>query len=318
MNSNASSNPSQQQVTLHPNLQAALSSLDVSLENEIHQFQQHQKQRKALSQSKIASSSSSTSTSSPPEMSPDSSAITTSDWEETSQFDEPKGYLASSEELLQKLTQYTETKTSSPEEIPPPNPEEFSQKASTRSWYSYLFTPLGVAGILIFLLSGTLLTMMLINMGEDRFRTPSSPNSQTNPTPTPSSQVEPPSPPKETESSSSEPEIPNRPNLAKDEFIDLDLENLVEAEPADQAAEEIEVPSSITPSCGSNLYCVMVENPSQSEYETTRQLVADAYLRQIPDVGQVLQVGAFDSESRAQELLQKLEQRGVSATIYLP
>lgn len=317
MNSNASSNPSQEQVTLHPNLQAALSSLDVSLENEIHQFQQ---QRKALSQSKIASSSSSASISSPREMSRESSAITTSDWEETSQFDEPKGYLASSEELLQKLTQYTETKTSSAETTPPPNPEEFSHKASTRSWYSYLFTPLGVAGILIFLLSGTLLTMMLINMGEDRFRTPSSPNSQAspNPTPTPSSQVEPPSPPKETESSSSEPEIPNRPNLAKDEFIELDLENLVEAEPADQAAEEIEVPSSITPSCGSNLYCVMVENPSQSEYETTRQLVADAYLRQIPDVGQVLQVGAFDSESRAQELLQKLEQRGVYATIYLP
>jgi cell division septation protein DedD len=62
----------------------------------------------------------------------------------------------------------------------------------------------------------------------------------------------------------------------------------------------------------------MVENPNQAEYQKIRQLVADAYLRQFPEVGQVLQVAAFKNESQAQDLQKTLDRQGITATIYDP
>jgi len=278
MDSHTQINPKQEKVTLHPKLQIALSSFNVNLEEELDRFQSSQKQRQGVIVSQEQSDSPSL-TSSPSE----SSFLT-----ET----EPDSYLASSEELLRTLSQQEENTT-------PPSRKSTPTK-QTPVW-SYLFTPLGIAGMLIFILAGTLVSLTLINLGQNRLSASSG-------------EVEtlPPEPKLESPESSSEDTIPNRPNLAADEFVELDQDNLVEAEPA------TELPPSEKPSCGGNFYCVVVENPNQTEYEKTRQLVADAYLREFPQVGQVLQVGAFDTESRANTLLQRLEEQGITATIYSP
>ena len=69
-------------------------------------------------------------------------------------------YLASSEELLRGLNQTEDaaTQDSTASELP--------QNRNATSWHHYLLTPLGVAGILIFLLSGTLLSIIMINFGQ--------------------------------------------------------------------------------------------------------------------------------------------------------
>lgn len=285
MDSHTQINPKQEKATLHPKLQIALSSFNVNLEEELDRFQSSQKQRKGIVVSQEQSDSPSL-TSSPSE----SSFLT--ETEPETKFDEPDSYLASSEELLRTLSQQEENTT-------PPSRKSTPTKQT--SVWSYLFTPLGIAGMLIFILAGTLVSLTLINLGENRLSTSSG-------------EVEtlPPEPKLESPESSSEETIPNRPNLAADEFVELDQDNLVEAEPA------TELPPSEKPSCGGNFYCVVVENPNQTEYEKTRQLVADAYLREFPQVGQVLQVGAFDTESRAKTLLQRLEEQGITATIYSP
>jgi hypothetical protein len=151
---------------------------------------------------------------------------------------------------------------------------------------------------------------MLINFGEMNFRNAASPPDKTE------SDEEAASPPQEEEVTSDPPEesssseMANRPNLANDEFITLDTDNLTEAEPKAKTPKP--------PSCGGNFYCVMVENPTEAEYNQVRQITGDAYLRQFPEVGEVLQVGAFNKESSAKELLQNLEQQEISATIYKP
>lgn len=298
MNPNASPDTSQQkQTTLHPNLQLALSSFNVDLEEEINRFRQSQQSQPeapntAPKQESFSSSSVSSSLAYGNSESPSSSV---SETEENIDSEVIQDYLASSEELLRKLNQ-TENANHTGQK---------SHQQPVKSWRNYLFTPLGVAGILIFLLSGTLLSMVLINLGETRFSQSASSNSSANSKTASQSQES-----NTTNQSSSK--IPNRPNLTNDEFIDLDTNNLVEAEPAE------DVPSKLKPSCDSNFYCVMIENPTQVEYRKTRQLVGNAYWRQFPSIGQVLQVGAFDTESRAEQLQQRLERQGLSATIYQP
>ncbi len=300
---NASTNAAIEKQILHPKLQAALSSLNINLEEELDCFRQEQKQRQG-----ITLSSKEHSVSSPVPVSEFQSSLV-AQTEEDSEADSPQNYLASSEELLRSLEESEEWGISSLTETTETKQTNVAQNpsTSTSSWRSYLLTPLGIAGILIFLLSGVLLSMMFINLGQSRLSTSSS-----------SSSVDQTLPPEEPTITSEEEEesglsgIPNRPDLAEDEFIELDVDNLVEAEPLN------EVPASAKPSCGGNFYCVMVENPDQTTYQKTRQLVADAYLREFPTIGQVLQVAAFDSESRAEELQQELAEQGVTAVIYNP
>lgn len=294
MNPNAS--PNQEKERLHPKLQAALMSLDVNLEEELNSFQQLQKKHNSpLSQVQHDDSSVKESQS-------HYSSITATD--NPSQGDDfPQDYLQSSEELLREVSNpKNSTQAKSATKKNPSQPRS--------SWRNYLLTPLGIAGILILILSGTLLSLMLIKFGEMSVRNAASPPDQTE------SEDESDSPPQEEEVTSDPPEesssseIANRPNLANDEFIELDTDNLAEAEPTPNPPE--------TPSCGGNFYCVMVENPTEAEYKQVRQITGKAYLREFPEVGQVLQVGAFNSESSAKELLQNLEQQGIAATIYQP
>lgn len=309
MNANdASPNAAPEKQALHPNLQAALSSLNVNLEEELNRFRQEQNQRQEITLSSPP----------PPPPSPPLQSSLVRGTQETPESDVPQDYLASSEELLRSLEELEEWEVSPPpQETTPTQETESTQKnapSPTFSWRSYLLTPLGVAGIAIFFLSGILLSMMLINLGQNRFSTsdpsdPSAPNKQTPASPETESPQE-----QTTESNeeSASVSIPNRPDLTKDEFIELDVENLVEAEPQD------EVPVAEKPSCGGNFYCVMVENPDETQYQRTRQFAPDSYLREFPGVGQVLQVGAFDRESRAQELQQQLEAQGIASVIYDP
>lgn len=304
MNPNASPESSQQnQTTLHPNLQLALSSLNVDLEEEINRFRQSQQPQSEIANTSPESPSNSSSTVSSASLTYGNSASTpVSQTEENIDAELIQDYLASSEELLRGVneTEDATTQDSTTSESP--------QDKNATSWRHYLFTPLGVAGILIFLLSGTLLSMMMINLGQTRLSNSASSNSQSKgQTSQTASQ-----PPESNATDESSSQIPNRPNLANDEFIELDTDNLVEAEPAE------EVSSQVKPSCDGNFYCVMIENPTQTEYRKTRRLVGDAYLREFPNVGQVLQVGAFDTQSQAEQLQQRLEQQGLSATIYQP
>ncbi|MFW6359660.1 MAG: SPOR domain-containing protein [Chroococcales cyanobacterium] len=296
MNPNVS--PKKEDEMLHPKLQAALTSLNMDLEEELNRFQQSQKQNHLANISKVQPESSSSAGTSGDL---GEAAIARNNVEQHSKEEVPQDYLQSSEELLQELNNSENYNVGSTVEKPP--------EKNKSSWRNYLLTPLGIAGIVIFILSGTLLSLILINLGEITSRQASTPTETTEDESLP--------PPPEEEDATSEtpeeassPEIPNRPNLANDEFIELDADNLVEAEPGE--AE----PS--TPSCDGNFYCVMVENPTESEYNQTLQITGDGYLREFPEVGEVLQVGAFDTEARAEELVQTLEQQGISATIYKP
>lgn len=282
---------------LHPKLQAALTSLNIDLEEELNRFQQSQKQNHGANLSKVQSESSSSAVRNG-ELG--EAAIARNNVEEHSKEEVPQDYLQSSEELLQELNNSENYNVGSTVAKPP--------EKTKSSWRNYLLTPLGIAGIVIFLLSGTLLSLILINLGEITSRQASTPTETTEDDSLPP-------PPKKEEATAetpeeSSPEIPNRPNLANDEFIELDTDNLVEAQPKE--------PEPSTPSCGGNFYCVMVENPTQTEYNQTLQVTGDGYLREFPEVGKVLQVGAFDTEARAEELVQRLEQQGISATIYKP
>ena len=272
MNHNLSPKNSPEKTKLHPSLETALSNLDINIEEELSRFQQHQKHRRGITQSSSLAPSTT-------ELSEDTEA------KENTDSNPPETYLASSEELLRSLDQ-----EDAPHPISSATRETQKNTSSSSSWRRYLFTPLGIAGILIFVLAGTLFTLILVDIGEGRL-------TRSNVSPEP-----------ETNNST---EIPNRPNLAGDEFADLNENNLVEAKPRE------EIPAAAKPRCD-GFYCVMVENPSPDEYQQTRQIAGDAYLREFPRVGRVLQVGAFDTEARAKQLQERLEQNGVSATIYLP
>jgi len=290
---------------LHPNLQAALSSLHVDLEAELDRFREEQKQQQGItitqSQSKLTDTTADASL-----LSASATLNEKSEAQENFDFEQIDSYLASSEELLRHLNSEEKEATSLTTERLQEQNHHVSTSASGYSWRNYLFTPLGIAGILIFFLSGTLLSMILLDFAQARFSRPSSTvENSVSSTSEPEQQT-----PVSTDVSSSS--IPNRPNLAQDEFIELDVDNLVEAE----AKEELSTVEK--PSCGGNFYCVMVENPNQVEYQKTRQLVSDAYLREFPEIGQVLQAAAFTQESQAKNFQKKLEQQGITATIYYP
>jgi hypothetical protein len=62
-------------------------------------------------------------------------------------------------------------------------------------------------------------------------------------------------------------------------------------------------------------YYVLVFNTDGKSLNQARKVVNDAYLVQFPQ-GVRIQMGAFDNQKEAQELVQRLEQQGVKAEIY--
>ncbi|MDR9405149.1 MAG: hypothetical protein RI580_17150, partial [Halothece sp. Uz-M2-17] len=168
-----STNASQDKVTLHPNLQAALSSLNINLKEELERFQQQQKQRKEITLAQSQKESPSVNDHSPLM----SSGTMLSEDNETSQemnFDLPDSYLASSEELLRHLNGEEDHETFPSTQHLQNQTRQGTNPSSSSSWRDYLLTPLGVAGILIFFLSGTLLSLVLVNFAQARFTSPAS------------------------------------------------------------------------------------------------------------------------------------------------
>lgn len=112
---------------------------------------------------------------------------------------DPYDYLESSEELLRSLSEPEET-------IAPPQ----------RRIVDTLLTPLGIGSVLLLLLSISTLGLLLVNpvtlqrLGLNRQPTPATTASSTPP----------------AERVSSRPALPNSPNLAAKEFVDLNLNNL--------------------------------------------------------------------------------------------
>lgn len=63
-------------------------------------------------------------------------------------------------------------------------------------------------------------------------------------------------------------------------------------------------------------YYVITDYTGDRSLENARQAVDDAYVRNLPQQGAVVQFGAFSEAERAQELTQQLQQQGISARVY--
>lgn len=67
-----------------------------------------------------------------------------------------------------------------------------------------------------------------------------------------------------------------------------------------------------------NYYYVVTEYSGDSSLQEARGAVPDAYVRNLPNEGAKVQLGAFSEEAKAQELLQELQQQGIEAEVYTP
>ena len=80
------------------------------------------------------------------------------------------------------------------------------------------------------------------------------------------------------------------------------------------SSEEEEVASE---SKGSGYYYVVVPYLNSSSLSLAQTVVPDAYVEKF-DIGMRIQMGAFNSESDAQSLINRLKQEGIDASIYRP
>ena len=101
----------------------------------------------------------------------------------------------------------------------------------------------------------------------------------------------------------------------------------IDVPPPDTASSEIAVaPTSssattrpaTTRSAAQDYYYVGTNYSGDSSLQQARQTVPDAYVRNLPSGGAIVQAGAFSSESAAKERVQELQQQGFPAQIYRP
>ncbi|MBF2046360.1 MAG: SPOR domain-containing protein [Leptolyngbya sp. IPPAS B-1204] len=94
------------------------------------------------------------------------------------------------------------------------------------------------------------------------------------------------------------------------------------AEPAPSVAaastDPIAPTAATTPPAQNNYYYVVTEYSGDASLQQARSAVPDAYVRNLPDEGAKVQLGAFNDETKAQELLQQLQQQGIEAQVYQP
>lgn len=329
MKSNTFSQTSQHQ-DLHPNLKAALATLDVNLEDALNRYRQYYQQNDTTDQSQqdtaLPTISSQSETSSElselSELSESNATLTEPEEQGEQESSAPQDHLASSEELLRQLNDFDQVEsneTSTTES----NQQEQEQ---TASWRKAFLTPFAVVGSIILLMSGTALSLTLIysDFGESWTMGwfPWNENGSDDEQKDASSEAQEKSATQDASNGNqNNDEILDSatptPNLTQGEFYleNNPLENplgLVELEPAD------ELPPSAKPTCGADYYCVMVEKPTEQEIQKVKAISEDAYMREFPKVGQVLQVAAHNTESRAQQLMDQLEGKGISASIYPP
>lgn len=86
-------------------------------------------------------------------------------------------------------------------------------------------------------------------------------------------------------------------------------------EPAPEPAPSV----ATAPAAPSNpYYYVVTEYSGDASLQQARGAVPDAYVRNLPAEGAKVQLGAFSDETKAQELLQQLQQQGIEAEVYTP
>ena len=83
--------------------------------------------------------------------------------------------------------------------------------------------------------------------------------------------------------------------------------------PAPRVAVPAPVPVAPTASTSSYRYKVVIPYDGDRTLETVKQSVPDAYVRNLPDGGAVIQGGAFSSEQEAQQRVQQLQNQGLPA-----
>jgi hypothetical protein len=103
------------------------------------------------------------------------------------------------------------------------------------------------------------------------------------------------------------------------EPINTTLPALESAAPATTAtAPAATTPASPAASTPENYYYVVTEYSGDASLQEARGAVPDAYVRNLPEEGAKVQMGAFSDEAKAQELLQELENQGIEAEVYQP
>ena len=87
---------------------------------------------------------------------------------------------------------------------------------------------------------------------------------------------------------------------------------------SDIAALPSSSPATTQPAASQDYYYVGTNYSGDSSLQQARQTVPDAYVRNLPSGGAIVQAGAFSSESAAEERVQELQQQGFPAQIYHP
>ena len=187
--------------------------------------------------------------------------------------------------------------------------------------HNNLFTPLGISSIFIFLITGVLLGSALIY--RDVLNLPLNSSSAPNTTQTPLEEIPQPE----------LPSIPNSPNLAKSEFIDLNLASLstleitptkdeaIKEETSNEEKEDSKIdqssPVADTTDTNTNYYYLLAEYTGDRSLEKVQSVVERAYLVDLPQ-GTKIYLGAFHKQADANKFVEALKQREISAYIFQP
>ena len=318
----ASPTQSSPRVPLNPVLQAALGSLDVDIEEELARYRRQVADTQSMPlgggaraidgetpasvdqmlptgedalSTTFAQTYSPTHSETPPPPSPD---LVYPPPAPTPTVDN----LASSEQLLRSLAE-------SEAQIPP----------KERRIAANLLTPLGVGLMLLLLLSGATFGYMAMNQASRSYLE----SHRNRRTPTPADRES------NSAKSTASPPIPNGPNLAADEFVDLNLNNLstLKTSPSQSAAiprldgkqrPQDLAPTLLTPAQKQDdVYYVMTDYFGDRSLAQARKIAADAYVLKLPE-GNRIQIAAFLKESEAQEFVKKVQQQGIAAWVYRP
>ncbi|MBD3883044.1 SPOR domain-containing protein [Phormidium tenue FACHB-886] len=93
----------------------------------------------------------------------------------------------------------------------------------------------------------------------------------------------------------------------------------IDVPPPETAAETIpQVASAPAASSADSYYYVGTDYSGDSSLQEARQTVPDAYVRNLPSGGAIVQTGAFSNEAAAEARVQELQQQGLPAQVYRP
>lgn len=150
-----------------------------------------------------------------------------------------------------------------------------------------------------------------------------SPNNQTSPSPSTSSN---PIPPKDGDNrlgnlpTALMGEPPSEENNASSETTENENESepaATSAAPSNQTAAEPSFAGEVSISGGDGYFYVVMPYDGASSLERAQEAIADAYVREFP-IGKTIQLGAFDDIATAKEMVKRLSQQGIQTQVYQP